>query len=77
MNYTLLAQCPGAVPFPFCTFVNNRPANVWDPITLDTMQWAGMMGHLRFTYNSQDSCCTFERGWFIDNANIAPRCPDM
>ncbi len=52
---------------PFC---NNRDAtramDDWDEIVLDTSAWAGQMGQLRFTHDTGDSCCGFERGWYLD-----------
>ena len=35
-----------------------------------------MTGMLRFTYDTSDACCGFERGWYIDNLNFAQYCND-
>lgn len=63
--------------WPFCTLLTtDRAGTLWDAITIDTSAWAGMVGQLRFTYNTQDPCCEEERGWFIDNLNFAQSCLD-
>ncbi|MEM9459082.1 MAG: hypothetical protein AAGF11_33195 [Myxococcota bacterium] len=55
---------------PFCTNVGDgRLGTDWDMISIDTAMWEGMTGQIRFTYDTQDSCCSFERGWFIDDLN--------
>ena len=43
---------------------------------LDTSAWEGMPGQLRFVYETGDSCCGFERGWFIDDLSFAAFCDD-
>jgi hypothetical protein len=71
-SWTTLVHCEAGIDSgqPFCTFVDDgRAADDWDPISIDTSAWAGMTGQIRFTYDSQDGCCGFERGWFIDDLN--------
>jgi hypothetical protein len=66
-TWTELVNCEAAQTQPFCDFVDDsRAIDDWDVITLDTSPWFGMNGQLRFTYNTGDSCCGFERGWFLD-----------
>ncbi|MEM7153828.1 MAG: hypothetical protein AAF799_13350 [Myxococcota bacterium] len=64
-----LANCEGAAGSQlFCTPVGDgRAGDDWDAISLDTSAWEGQTGRLRFSYDTQDGCCSFERGWFIDN----------
>jgi hypothetical protein len=70
-SWDLLVNC-GSMPGgqPFCLFEDDgRLGTDWDPISIDTSAWAGQTGRLRFSYDSNDSCCSFERGWFIDDLN--------
>lgn len=78
-TWTMLVDCAAnpTPPFPFCVNVpDGRAGDLWDAIALDTSAFAGQVGRLRFTYNTQDACCTFERGWFIDNLSFAEHCLD-
>ena len=76
-TWTTLADCSAGVgDFAFCQFVDAREADDWDEISIDTSAFAGMMGQLRFTYLTIDSCCGFEYGWYLDNLNFAQACPD-
>jgi hypothetical protein len=78
-TWNILVDCANAdqVAFPFCAYRNDdRPGDVWDPITIDTAAFAGMVGRLRFTYVTGDACCDFERGWYIDNLAFAQSCND-
>jgi hypothetical protein len=79
MTWTVLVDCPAGigVPQPFCNFRDaTRLGTDWDNIVLDTAAFVGQVGQLRFTYNTGDSCCSFERGWFIDNLSFAQYCQD-
>ncbi len=72
-----LADCSvgGALSaFPFCTGVNTRDAEDWDDISIDTAAYADMEGQIRFSYDTGDACCGFERGWFIDDLNLSQMC---
>ncbi len=67
MTWTNLVNCQMGSTEAFCDFRDDsRAIDDWDEITLDTSPWAGMMGQLRFTYNTEDGCCGFERGWYLD-----------
>lgn len=78
VSWNVLVNCsgmPGGQPF--CMFRNdNRLGTDWDSIVIDTSAFVGQVGQLRFTYNTGDSCCDFERGWFIDNLAFAQYCSD-
>ncbi len=78
VTWTVLVDCNGVgTPQPFCTFRNDaRAGNDWDAVAIDTAAFEGQVGQLRFTYNTEDTCCTFERGWFIDNLNFGEVCFD-
>ncbi|MEM7153124.1 MAG: DUF4215 domain-containing protein [Myxococcota bacterium] len=53
---------------PFCLeWLASREADDWDDVEIDTSAYAGMMGRLRFEYDTVDSCCTVEQGWFLDD----------
>ncbi|MEX1362017.1 MAG: DUF4215 domain-containing protein [Nannocystaceae bacterium] len=53
---------------PFCELRDGpRSGADWDDIELDTSAYAGESGRLRFEYDTHDSCCSFEKGWFIDD----------
>jgi hypothetical protein len=77
-TWTVLVDCSaGFNPQPFCDFRDDsRAGNDWDAITLDTSAFAGQQGVLRLTYNTLDACCSFERGWFIDNLSFRNACLD-
>lgn len=79
-TWNVLVDCATADPvlFPFCVLrSDDRPGDVWDPISVDTAAYAGMVGRLRFTYTSVDSGGGgFERGWYIDNLSFAQSCND-
>jgi hypothetical protein len=71
VTWTTLVNCQTLpMGMPFCVYEpDGRLGTDWDPIVIDTAAWEGMTGRLRFTYNTQDSCCSFERGWYIDDLN--------
>ncbi|MBL4686154.1 MAG: hypothetical protein JKY37_16290, partial [Nannocystaceae bacterium] len=72
-----LSDCAGGAPlnaFPYCQLVDNRDPEAWDNIELDTSMWEGMVGQLRFSYDTVNACCGFERGWYIDELNFAQPC---
>ncbi len=72
-----VADCSMAEPlsaFPFCTQVNSRDAEDWDDIEIDVSDFSGDEGQIRFSYNTGDSCCGFERGWYIDDINFGQVC---
>lgn len=76
-NWIPLADCSAAPPlnsFPFCLLVNDRDPEAWDDIELDTSMWEGMEGQLRFSYDTVNDCCDFERGWYIDDLNFSQFC---
>ncbi len=77
-TWTTLAACddPDLDDFPFCVRVDSRGADEWDTIMLDTSAFAGMDAQIRFTYDTDDACCGFEYGWYVDNLNFAQLCPD-
>jgi hypothetical protein len=66
-SWTVLEDCDAGSTQPFCDYVDDtRAIDDWDAITLDTSPWYGMNGQLRFSYVTGDSCCSFERGWYLD-----------
>ncbi len=77
-TWNVLVDCSGGINTqPFCNFRDaTRLGTDWDNIVLNTGAWVGMTGQLRFTYNTGDGCCDFERGWFIDNLSFAQYCQD-
>lgn len=78
-SWNVLVDCATADQglFPFCTNrSDDRAGDDWNPITIDTAAYAGMVGQLRFTYSTIDSAGTFERGWYIDNLSFAQSCAD-
>jgi hypothetical protein len=78
-SWNVLVDCGGGIGGApaFCMFRQDpRAGDEWDDIVIDTAAFAGQVGQLRFTYNTLDSCCNFERGWFIDNLNFGQFCAD-
>lgn len=77
MSWDTIVDCSAGALQPFCMFVaDGRAADDWDLVTLDTAMWMGQAGQLRFTYETGDSCCGFERGWYIDDLSFASFCND-
>ncbi|MEM9463238.1 MAG: hypothetical protein AAGF11_54355 [Myxococcota bacterium] len=79
MTWEVLIDCSTEDPVmpahPFCgEQAGPRAMDDWDPIDIDLGPQGGQMGQLRLTYLTVDDCCTFERGWYIDNLNFAQFC---
>lgn len=77
MTWIPVVDCtvPGALSdFPFCIAVTDRDAEDWDDISIDTAAYSGVAGQLRFSYDTGDSCCGDERGWYIDDINFSQTC---
>lgn len=66
---TVLVDCNAGINTQaFCTFnMTSRPGDDWDSIVLDTTALAGQEGNLRFEYDTLDSCCSAEQGWYLDD----------
>ncbi|MEX1363940.1 MAG: DUF4215 domain-containing protein [Nannocystaceae bacterium] len=60
------AQGPKASLPPCLPEAGPRQQGDWDEILVDTGH-AGSVGRLRFEYETLDSCCGFDQGWFIDD----------
>ncbi|MCA9705043.1 MAG: hypothetical protein KDK70_04225 [Myxococcales bacterium] len=78
-TWNVLVDCgtedPGMPIHPFCALEGGpRAVDDWDPIAIGLGPFGGMSGRIRLTYSTQDSCCDFERGWYIDNLNFAQFC---
>ena len=77
MTWTTVADCAGGGTlddFDFCLFRDNRQAEDWDAIEIDTSAWADMLGQVRVTYDTVNAASGFERGWYLDNINFAQNC---
>lgn len=71
-SWDALVDCATGVnaDLPFCQLQNqSRSEDDWDQVEIDLSEYAGETGQLRFEYDSFDSCCAFEQGWFIDELN--------
>lgn len=75
-TWTQLSNCyTGLNPQAYCEYLYiQRAGDDWDSITLDTSAFAGQTGIVRFTYDTVDSCCSFEQGWFIDDIQTGAGC---
>ncbi len=76
-SWTDVAVCPqnNTAPFVFCQAVSTRAADAWDFVSLPLPGgFAGQVGFVRFTYDTRDGCCNFERGWYVDALNFATDC---
>jgi len=62
----------------FClpsSFQGDRDPNQWDMIELPLPGgMAGQVGYVRFVYDTTDSCCDWERGWYVDALNFGQDC---
>jgi hypothetical protein len=69
-------SCP--VEYPFCepfTVGSVRSPGDWDLVQISVpAEFVGKLAHVRFVYNTTDGCCTWERGWFVDELNVAEDC---
>ncbi len=72
-SWTLFADCADAAlgDQPFCSYdAGPRDEAGFDDVAIDLGGFAGSSGQLRFEYDTVDSCCQFEQGWFLDDANF-------
>ena len=78
VSFTLVDGCPEQgqpSPLPFCAYVFDRAVDAWDVISLPVpAKFVGQPGYVRFSYNTTDACCDFERGWYVDALNFAADC---
>jgi hypothetical protein len=74
-NAACVGQTCGPPPA-FCRQrTDDRPADAWDAITLSVPpSLVGKVGRVQLKYDTRDSCCNFERGWYIDALNFATDC---
>jgi hypothetical protein len=79
-SFTTIAICPQGAPsaFPFCAVSNQFPPRApddWDFVSLPVpTEFVDAIGFVRFVLDTKDSCCTWERGWYIDALNFAQDC---
>ena len=74
-TWTDIISCVLDPMLPFCQFIDNRAADDWDSISLDLpAPLIGQIGIIEFAYDTFDSCCNFEKGWYIDVTNFATEC---
>ncbi len=77
MIFQTLVDCDGNMTIPFCQPsppFQNRSLTAWDDISINVpANLVGQEGIFRFTYDTVDSGQGWERGWYIDDINIA-RC---
>ena len=72
-SWTIFVDCSdGALDDqPFCVYQPGpRAEGAFDDVVISLGTFAGQSGQLRFEYASGDTCCTFEQGWYIDDANF-------
>lgn len=76
MTFIPVVDCNAGGAFPFCQFRNDeRAADDWDPVSIPLPpRMVGQVGIVEFTYDTLDSCCNFEQGWYIDATNFATEC---
>jgi len=77
VSFQVIAVCPQnqMTPYAFCTPVTDRDPDVWDVVSLPVpAEFIGDVGYVRFRYETTDTCCHFERGWYIDALNFAQDC---
>jgi hypothetical protein len=67
----VLVNCGVHTLHGFCAYLNvARAGSDWDAISIDTSALAGSSGRLVFGYDTGDSCCGFEQGWFVRDIRI-------
>ena len=69
-TFTQLLTCSNPNAAPFCKANSSKAADAWDKVSIPTGALAGQKGILKITYNTVDSCCGFERGFFMRKANF-------
>lgn len=79
-SFTTIAICPQGQPgaYPFCQPSNQfspRPPDAWDVVILPVPEaFQQQIGFVRFVLDTKDSCCNWERGWYLDALNFAQDC---
>lgn len=74
-TWTDIISCVLDPGLPFCQPRNVRDGDDWDTISLDLpAPLIGQVGIIEFSYDTFDSCCNFEKGWYIDVTNFATEC---
>ncbi|MBK8943365.1 MAG: hypothetical protein IPM79_38625 [Polyangiaceae bacterium] len=76
-SFVTIAICPQnqMTPYAFCTPRTDREPDDWDLVVLDLpAEFQNVVGYVRFIHDSTDSCCQFERGWYVDALNFAQDC---
>ncbi|MEM7151630.1 MAG: hypothetical protein AAF799_02265 [Myxococcota bacterium] len=72
VTWNALVDCyagPNA-DLPFCQNEDSARGEAdWDDIEIDSSEYLGFPGRLRFEYDTFDDCCGFEQGWYIDEVN--------
>lgn len=67
-------QADAWLDVPPCEYMNDpREGDAWDQVSIATGELAGQVGRLLFTYDTADSCCHSEQGWFIRDLNFRVR----
>lgn len=75
-TWTDVFNCVTVTPdSPLCAQVNQREPDDWTDVSLEVPKaLVGQVGIVEFAYVTGDSCCNFERGWFIDTTSFATEC---
>lgn len=76
-TFTELHDCQSkaSAGSPMCAFLTQRAGDDWDDISLTVpAELVGQVGIVEFGYDTDDGCCDFERGWFIDMTSFATEC---
>ncbi len=74
-TWTDIITCDLLPDLPFCQQVTERAGDDWDLISVDLpVPLIGQTGIIEFSYDTDDACCNFEKGWFIDVTNFATEC---
>ncbi len=61
----VLLDCASPVA-PMCLFLQEaRDGDDWDAVSIDTAALSGQEGRLIFRYDTVDTCCAFEQGWYM------------
>ncbi|MEX1365209.1 MAG: hypothetical protein AB1Z98_18930 [Nannocystaceae bacterium] len=81
-TFTTVMDCSDAVTnpapgYPMCqSFNQQRASGDWDAVSIPVPPaLVGQLGIIRIDYDTLDSCCSFEQGWYMRNANFFSICP--
>lgn len=74
-TFVQLHACIDDASQPYCEGHATRDADDWDVVSIDVpAELVGQVGVVQFRYDTVDSCCNYEKGWYLDDLDFATPC---